>query len=571
MADRIALMLEAERRGILPADKVALLKEARKRGLVPGQPEQPVAAPEPSVGGAGGFNPMLSLFGGGALATGESLGMTPENTASPVRNALAPAEAAAQLATASIAAPLAGIAGLAQGAKNLFGGDGISAADRISQVQEGLTYQPRTGAGAGMSKVAAAPIDVYAQGTNYLGEKVAEATGSPALGAAVKTIGDVAPAVAGARGQKRPAPRPSDKYTPKPEPGVPTTEQLTSAAKEAYKAGKESGIVVPADSYAKALAAVKGVAKNEGISSKLHPKTSALLEHLDESAGKDLTITEAENLRRVIQEVAGDLDPATRKPTADAFRASKMLDVFDEAVDQLSVNSDARALWSRSRKSQMLDDMIERAHNRAGANYTQAGMETAIRQEFKQLLQNPRRMRGFTKEQKAAIAKVVRGGPVENSLRVLGKFDPTTGGMGTAVSLVTAGSLAPVTGGASAALPVIGFGAKRLATRATSKNVDAAREALVGRGLPNAAPRATAPTTQSAAAVPATSEAAATQSRATARTPEVVQADIEHLARTAQQIPKTPSGAAQMAAIRLRLALLERELAEMPSQSQAAQ
>lgn len=36
MADKIALLLEAERRGILPDNKKALLAEARKRGLVPG-------------------------------------------------------------------------------------------------------------------------------------------------------------------------------------------------------------------------------------------------------------------------------------------------------------------------------------------------------------------------------------------------------------------------------------------------------------------------------------------------------------------------------------------------------
>lgn len=40
MADKLALMLEAERRGILPPDKVALLAEARRRGLVPAQDGQ---------------------------------------------------------------------------------------------------------------------------------------------------------------------------------------------------------------------------------------------------------------------------------------------------------------------------------------------------------------------------------------------------------------------------------------------------------------------------------------------------------------------------------------------------
>ena len=36
MADKIALLLEAERRGILPENKKALLAEARRRGLVSG-------------------------------------------------------------------------------------------------------------------------------------------------------------------------------------------------------------------------------------------------------------------------------------------------------------------------------------------------------------------------------------------------------------------------------------------------------------------------------------------------------------------------------------------------------
>lgn len=44
MAGQLELMLEAERRGILPADKAALLGEARRRGLVP-----PIEAPAPAA------------------------------------------------------------------------------------------------------------------------------------------------------------------------------------------------------------------------------------------------------------------------------------------------------------------------------------------------------------------------------------------------------------------------------------------------------------------------------------------------------------------------------------------
>ena len=51
MSDRLALLLEAERRGILPPDKAEALNEARRRGLVPTQAqESPQAQPERSIG-----------------------------------------------------------------------------------------------------------------------------------------------------------------------------------------------------------------------------------------------------------------------------------------------------------------------------------------------------------------------------------------------------------------------------------------------------------------------------------------------------------------------------------------
>jgi len=79
MAD-LTLLLEAEKRGILPADKAPLLAEARKRGLVPGltpepvssagfegYPGYPAAAELPQTGYPRGLLPTAgSLLGGGA-------------------------------------------------------------------------------------------------------------------------------------------------------------------------------------------------------------------------------------------------------------------------------------------------------------------------------------------------------------------------------------------------------------------------------------------------------------------------------------------------------------------------
>jgi len=65
MAD-LDLLLEAERRGILPADKLALLNEARSRGLVGGTPK-----PEETTSGfTGAFGAGLASLKGETALTG---------------------------------------------------------------------------------------------------------------------------------------------------------------------------------------------------------------------------------------------------------------------------------------------------------------------------------------------------------------------------------------------------------------------------------------------------------------------------------------------------------------------
>lgn len=71
--DRLELLLEAERRGILPSEQVELLNEARSRGMVNGSPQaQASAAPEPS------FADQLKRQGGLAVRqTAEGLAGVP--------------------------------------------------------------------------------------------------------------------------------------------------------------------------------------------------------------------------------------------------------------------------------------------------------------------------------------------------------------------------------------------------------------------------------------------------------------------------------------------------------------
>lgn len=335
------------------------------------------------------------------------------------------------------------------------------AEDTKQKIQNALTYRPKN------------------QSAQDLQETVGHYPGK-AMGAVEKYGGtgtrDFVEAAMLAEGVRTPIARlETPKVIPRPKP-IPTTQELTSAAREAYGNAKESGVIVPAANYNKAVSDIRQMATEEGIDPTLHPKSTAVMKRLEASSGKDLTLQEAETLRKIALDAEDDVN-SVGKPTADARVAGKIVDGLDEKIEALSTNDEARALWSRSRRSQLVDTMIDRAEIKAGAHYTQAGMEHALRQEFKTLALNPRRMRGLNAEQRAAIEKVAKGGPIENTLRTLGKFDPTAGVVPALATIATGGTLAG-----------LGFISRRLATRATKANVEAARESLVGRGKPVVTP-----------------------------------------------------------------------------------
>lgn len=97
------------------------------------------------------------------------------------------AEVAAGLGTGMLATPIAGLAGLGTAAGNALGLTDAQPADVVQNVAGALTYQPRSQQAQQAMGVASYPLEKLAQGGNFVGEHVADATGSPALGAAANT------------------------------------------------------------------------------------------------------------------------------------------------------------------------------------------------------------------------------------------------------------------------------------------------------------------------------------------------------------------------------------------------
>lgn len=273
----------------------------------------------------------------------------------------------------------------------------------------------------------------------------------------------------------------------------PTAEAIKAAGQDAYQRASSAGVVVGAPSLTNVIDDIASMATREGIDPILQPSASRALARLQEAKGADLTLDQVDTLRKVVQTAAGSQIPSERRMAAmmiekiDDFVAGlKPADVVagnvDDAVPALQ---EARQLWSRARKGEQIDELIERAQTRA-SQFSGSGYENALRTEFRNLAMNPKQMRRFDATEQRAIKAVAMGGPLENSLRLLGKLAPTG-----VVSGALGGGAGYALGGPVGAGAVVGTGlaARAGATALTERNAQRASEVMrAGRAIPAASP-----------------------------------------------------------------------------------
>lgn len=305
------------------------------------------------------------------------------------------------------------------------------------------------------------------------GEGLAERAQNAGMGAAGgAVVGAAVPAVASGVGRGIQAARGT-----MPQSTAPSVDQLKAASHAAYNRADQAGLVVSRNSFGNAVSDIANTAKLAGINKTIHPKATAALNELGaaKASGMTPTLQELDTMRRVLKSAAASIEPDERRI------ASLMVDRLDNYMGRLSpfdvvagdaqkANAairEARDLWSRARKGEIVENLVERAKTSA-PNFSGSGMENALRTEFRALAKNPKAMRQFTKAEQEAIKKVARGGPVENTLRMLGKFAPTG-----IVSSALSGGVGYGVGGplGAVAVPAAGYVARNAATAMTQNNV----------------------------------------------------------------------------------------------------
>lgn len=154
------------------------------------------------------------------------------------------AEAGAAVLSGAVATPIAGLTGLGAAIGKAFGITDADPADIIKRVQGALSYEPRSEGAKKAVDIAMTPFEMLGKGANAVGEKTAEVTGMPSIGAGVNAAINVAVPTAlmkGAQAVKAPLRAMADKS----EAAALTKNQQAVDAKRIISEAKEAGLVLP--------------------------------------------------------------------------------------------------------------------------------------------------------------------------------------------------------------------------------------------------------------------------------------------------------------------------------------
>lgn len=356
-----------------------------------------------------------------------------------------------------------------------------------------LATTATTEAGRGLaSRMAQAPVaqTVVAAPAAATAQYVGETTESPLAGIAAGT------AVGGLAGIR-----------PRKVESALSAEQLGVRADIAYRNAEKAGVIVSPDSLRAKVPQFEKILKEEGFLPGLHPQLDTVLGEFQQQVNAPKTLKELDQLRRTLKA------PAKFYENPDQQRiTARLVDEFDDYVTNLSAKdlaiesgkvktatkelTKARNFYNRTKKAEELADLFERAEIRAGANFTQSGLENALRQELKSIALNKKRLRMFSETEQNAIKAAAKGGSMQNVLRNIGKYAatspiPATGGsaLGAGIgALLTGGS--PIGAGIGAAtVPAVGGAARAAATRIGLNRLEEIQKMVSLGRMPEIQPR----------------------------------------------------------------------------------
>lgn len=253
---------------------------------------------------------------------------------------------------------------------------------------------------------------------------------------------------------------------------IPSREALLNEAEKGFEAFRKTGPSVPAAEIGGMADDIANGLRAEGFRDYLAPKAFGLLNELKAfPAGATVEAADLHGIRRVVGKLASSADKDER---AAAMAVKSKLDEYIGSLPGTEGFRDAIGNYAAAKRSQTVGTKEGLAEFNAATSGSGANIDNTTRQAFKQLIRPsadgsiPAKKMGFSDAEIAEIEKVVRGGPVGNTARLIGKVAPTgvvSGSLSGGAGFAAGGPLGAI------ALPITGYAFKKLSDTMTASQV----------------------------------------------------------------------------------------------------
>jgi hypothetical protein len=265
-----------------------------------------------------------------------------------------------------------------------------------------------------------------------------------------------------------------------------TTGELKKQASQYYKDAAAADLIIAPKPIQDLNKSIVDDLANFGFHPELQPKVGVILKELERVQNGNITATGLDNIRKMAVGITKSPDASER--ALGGMVVGKIDDLMESltAADVVQGNAakatealqKGHAAWKTMRKSELIDDLVTKGENQAMSTNSGGNVQNAIRQKLRSILDDPKKARLFTAEERGAIDKIVKGTASQNALRMLGRLAPSSNAWLGILSTFAAP-------GIGVAVPLAGAAAKAGATKLTNNAVENL-STLVRGGAPSA-------------------------------------------------------------------------------------
>jgi hypothetical protein len=261
------------------------------------------------------------------------------------------------------------------------------------------------------------------------------------------------------------------------QPKLSTPDEIRAAKDAAYKRVEQSDVVYTPQALARLKTEAEDYLGKKAYDPGLQPRVAPSLRDIQNKAegGDNITLQGLDVIR---QKASDAFDPMNKKSGKLGASIIEQIDnlvaapkpgdvLMGDAGAAAAAITEARKLNTQISKIDRITEALTKGERRTERTGSGGNADNVTRQNISAILDNPKKARGFTADERAAMEQIVRGTPSQNALRLVGKLSPSGNGLMAAL-----GVGATAANPALAAIPVAGMAAKTLADRATNKNVD---------------------------------------------------------------------------------------------------